>query len=211
MTTPNCTATVRDKLTRSLKKRQHPFAFTFSLVPVYCSFYLSLSLFLLLSLIRLAHTWHHWVLIANYRIDLELSRQLSGWNHGAYQWAQASEGRKKKKKKSSNQVLRHVANIQHCEAVLMSVPGSSVGGRFQITAVFDFLRWSEGNRILTLHTGMIKTCSRMDYFLSYRPLKPATPLCLSLSPFPFSCWTNIPPPQCPYRYRRPRKAMVRQT
>lgn len=63
----------------------------------------------------------HGVLIANYRIDLELSRQLSVWNRGAYQWAMGKE-----KKINKNLFLQHISNILHCKAVLMSVPWSSV-------------------------------------------------------------------------------------
>lgn len=66
---------------------------TLSLAPVYCIFSFTYRSD------NSAHTRHHGVLIANYRIDLELSRQLSVWNHSAYQWAMGEEREKKKKVK----------------------------------------------------------------------------------------------------------------
>ena len=66
-----------------MKKLQFPFVivlvdfflfvFHLLLVSVHCSF----SFILLLKSDKTAHTWHQGVLIANYRIDLLLRRQLS--------------------------------------------------------------------------------------------------------------------------------------
>lgn len=57
----------------------------------------------------------HGVLIANYRIDLELSRQLSVWNHGAYQWATGKEKKKIRMCSCSTFLIFFIAILFWCQ------------------------------------------------------------------------------------------------